>query len=130
MIRICIRKRMPLKLKKRLRNKARIRKKVMGTEERPRLVVFRSHRHIYAQLVNDISGEVIAHASTLGVSIKERTGKIQLSGLVGQQMAQRAIEKNIKQVVFDRGGFIYHGRVEAVATAARQGGLVFLKERV
>ncbi len=125
MIRICIHKRMPLKLKKRLRNKARIRKKVMGTEERPRLVVFRSHRHIYAQLVNDISGEVIAHASTLGVSIKERTGKIQLSGLVGQQMAQRAIEKNIKQVVFDRGGFIYHGRVEAVATAARQGGLVF-----
>ena len=125
MIRICIRKRMPLKLRKRLRNKARIRKKVIGTEERPRLVVFRSHRHIYAQLVNDISGEVIAHASTLGVSIKERTGKIQLSGLVGQQMAQRAIEKNIKQVVFDRGGFIYHGRVEAVATAARQGGLVF-----
>lgn len=127
MIRVRICKRTPLKVRKRLRNKARIRKKVMGTEERPRLVVFRSQRHIYAQLVNDIAGEVITHASTLNVSAKERTGqqKIQLANLVGQQIAQRAMKKNIKQIVFDRGGFIYHGRVKAVATAARQGGLVF-----
>ena len=127
MIRIHFYKRMPLKLRKRLRNRARIRKKVMGTEQRPRLVVFRSIRHIYAELVNDIMGRVVSHASTLSISadVKGGQNKTQLAKMVGERIAKSAIKQGIKKVVFDRGGFIYHGRVKAVADAARQNGLEF-----
>ena len=123
MIRIEIKKRSPLKLRKRLRNKARLRKKIFGTEERPRLVVFRSQKHIYAQLVNDTSGKVLISANTLklGAEGTNRKGAEQ----AGRIIAESAISKNIKKVVFDRNGFIYHGRVQALAEAARKAGLVF-----
>lgn len=125
MIRLDTSKHTPLKLRKRLRNKARIRKKIMGTEDRPRLVVFRSHRHIYAQLINDISGQVLACASTLTSEDTQTKSKQDLARLVGQQIAKRALDKKIKQVVFDRSGFIYHGRVKTLAMAARETGLIF-----
>ena len=123
MIRIQIRKRSPLKLRKRLRNKARLRKKIFGTPERPRMVVFRSQKHIYAQLVDDFSGKVLATADTLKMGVKgsNRSGAEQ----AGQKIVEFALNKKIKKVVFDRNGFIYHGRVKALAEAARKSGLVF-----
>ena len=123
MIRIEIKKRNPLKLRKRLRNKARLRKKIFGTEDRPRLVVFRSQKHIYAQLVNDISGKVLvsSHTLKLGTQGSNCKGAEQ----AGREIAELALNKNIKKVVFDRNGFIYHGRVQALADAARKTGLIF-----
>ena len=125
MIRICIYKRTPLKVRKRLRNKARLRKKIMGVKSRPRLVVFRSQKHIYAQLVDDQPGVVLTQAGDL--SLKDAAGKTktQKARLVGGQAAANALKLNIKKVVFDRNGFIYHGRVKALAEGARAGGLVF-----
>ena len=123
MIRIQIKKRNPLKLRKRLRNKARLRKKIFGTSERPRLVVFRSQRHIYAQLVDDVSGKVLVAASTLKLdsSGTNRAGAEQ----TGRRIAEMALDKKIQKVVFDRNGFIYHGRIQALADAARKSGLIF-----
>ncbi len=123
MIRLKIKKQTLLKRRKRLRNKARQRKKIFGTQERPRLVVFRSSRHIYAQLINDISGKVIAEAGTL--KNKKRSLDCKLAGEVGSTVAKKALDKKVKKVVFDRNGFIYHGRVKALAEAARAGGLMF-----
>jgi large subunit ribosomal protein L18 len=106
----------------------RVRKKVVGTPERARLNVFRSSKHIYAQLIDDQSGRTIVSASSLD---KELRGKIKNGGnidsakMVGILVAKRASGKGIKSVVFDRGGFIYHGRVKALAEAAREGGLEF-----
>ena len=123
MIRIQMRKRSPLKLRKRLRNKARLRKKIFGTPERPRMVVFRSQRHIYAQLIDDFSGKVLAAADTLKMGVKgSNCGGAEQAG---QKIAESALNKKIKKVVFDRNGFIYHGRVKALAEAARKSGLVF-----
>jgi len=125
MIRIKIRKRTPLKIRKRLRSKARLRKKIFGTGERPRLVVFRSSRHIYAQLVDDSAGgKVLAEENTL--KMKNSTGANREGAeTVGKQIAQSAMSRKLRKVVFDRNGFIYHGRVKALAESARQNGLLF-----
>ena len=111
----------------RLRRKIRIRKKVSGSEERPRLVIFRSNTHVYAQIVNDENGTTLVSASTLGMSKKGDPvhGNIEGSEKVGKEIARLALEKNIKKVVFDRNGYIYHGRVKALADGARAGGLEF-----
>ena len=125
MIRIKIKKRTPLKVRKRLRNKARLRKKVFGTGERPRLVVFRSSRHIYAQLVDDLAGgKVLVEENTLKMTGAVGTNK-KGAEMVGKKIAQSAGSKKIKKIVFDRNGFIYHGRIKALAEAARQSGLTF-----
>ena len=123
MIRIKIKKRTPLKARKRLRNKARLRKKVIGTAERPRLVVFRSQKHIYAQLVDDGVGQVLCSAHTL--KLDKESGNCKGANKAGQKIAESALAKDIKKVVFDRNGFIYHGRVKALAESARKTGLVF-----
>jgi large subunit ribosomal protein L18 len=120
--------RIPLKKQASLKRKQRVRKKVIGTEDRPRLSVFRSSRHIYAQVVVDSSGHTVAAASTLDKEVREHPkfeSKVQAASFVGKLVAQRAVEKGISRVVFDRGGFSYHGRVKAVAGGAREGGLVF-----
>ncbi|MGI5853153.1 MAG: 50S ribosomal protein L18 [Bacillota bacterium] len=107
----------------------RIRKKVFGTTERPRLCVFRSVNHIYAQIIDDQKGITLAAASTLDAEIKGKTGgnggNIAAAKEVGSAIAKRAQEKGIKAVIFDRGGHIYHGRVSALAEAAREAGLEF-----
>jgi large subunit ribosomal protein L18 len=110
------------------RRHRRIRKKVSGTAERPRLAIFRSHRHIYAQLIDDVGQHTLASASTLEPELKEdlSTGATSASAAaVGKLVAQRALDKGISQVVFDRGGNLYHGRVKALADAAREAGLNF-----
>jgi len=106
----------------------RIRKKVMGTAERPRLAVYRSLNHIYAQLVDDLSGRTILTVSSLSkevVPAKSTKGKLSASKLVGKHIAELAKAKGIDRVCFDRGGYLYHGRVKAVAEGAREGGLNF-----
>lgn len=109
----------------RTKRKARIRKKVKGTTDRPRLVVFRSNKHIYAQIIDDLAGVTLASASTL--SIEETSLRVTVANamLVGKKVAEEAIKKNITSVVFDRNGFVYHGRIKAVAEGAREGGLNF-----
>lgn len=111
----------------RQRRKIRIRKKVNGSAGRPRLVVFRSNTHIYAQIVNDQEGTTLVSASTLGISRQEPEVHCNLSGAerVGREIARLAKEKNISKVVFDRNGYIYHGRIKALADGAREGGLEF-----
>ena len=105
----------------------RIRKKVMGTAERPRLNVYRSLSHIYAQLVNDLEGVTITAASTAeGKKSDRRTGgNVAAAKTVGKTIADRAKAKGVSKVVFDRGGYLYHGRIKALADAAREGGLQF-----
>jgi large subunit ribosomal protein L18 len=102
---------------KRGKRRVRIRSKIKGTAERPRLSVFRSHKHIYAQLIDDVVGETLAAASG--------EGNISAASKVGEELAEKALELGIKEVVFDRGGYKYHGRVKALAEAAREGGLEF-----
>ena len=112
----------------RLKRKRRIRTKISGTAERPRLTVFRSARHIYAQMVDDITGQTIAAASSVESAAKDASGfdnKIDAANFVGKLIAERALEKGVKKVVFDRSGFLYHGRVKAVSEGARKAGLVF-----
>ncbi len=115
------------KLEGRERRQVRIRKKVMGTTERPRLNVFRSAKHIYAQVIDDIKGVTVAAASTVQKGVKGTvTGKkVDQAKAVGKALAEACKSKNIEAVVFDRGGFRYHGRVKAVAEGAREGGLKF-----
>jgi large subunit ribosomal protein L18 len=109
----------------------RQRKRIMGTGERPRLSVFRSVSHIYAQVIDDLSGKTIVSAGSTdpklkGVFAKDvRGGNLKGAEAVGKAIAERSIEKGIKRVVFDRGGFLYHGRIRAVADAARKAGLEF-----
>ena len=111
---------------KRYRRHLRVRKKVVGTPERPRLVVFRSSKHIYAQLVDDQKGVTIAGATDTSEGVQvEGKGKVARSFAVGKLIAAKAKEKGIAKVVFDRGGYQYHGRVKAVADGARKGGLEF-----
>jgi large subunit ribosomal protein L18 len=103
---------------------ARIRQKLSGTSERPRLNVYRSLNHIYAQVVDDQKGETLVSASTLALKLKTG-GNVAAAKEIGKAIADRAKEKGIKKVVFDRGGFLYHGRIKAVADAAREAGLEF-----
>jgi large subunit ribosomal protein L18 len=112
----------------RLRRKRSIRKRISGTGERPRLSVFRSNKHIYCQVIDDDSGVILASVSSQTETVKaaaDGKDKTELASLVGQAIAERCKEKNIGTVVFDRNGFIYHGRVKAVAEGAREGGLKF-----
>lgn len=112
--------------KARLKRHLRIRKKVKGTSERPRLSVFRSSKHMYAQLIDDVNGVTLASASTLDAEYKENYGgNKEAAEAIGKMIASRAAEKGIKSVVFDRSGYIYHGRVAALAQGAREGGLEF-----
>ena len=116
------------KIERRRRIHYRIRKHVSGTAERPRLVVFRSNRQIYAQVINDEAGvTLVAAASNDKVLAAECKGKsgIEAAAIVGKAVAARAIEKGIDEVAFDRGGYLYHGRVQSLADAAREGGLKF-----
>jgi len=121
-------------IKKEDRNKRRrirhlrVRKKVVGTPERPRLSVYRSLKHIYAQIINDQNGTTLVSASTLEPEIRARGikgGNVEAAKLVGELVARRAKERGITKVVFDRGGYLYHGRVAALAEAARAAGLEF-----
>jgi len=112
----------------RLRKHIRVRRKITGTPERPRLCVFRSQKHIYAQVIDDISGTTLVSSSTLDEAIKGKTGYTgnkSAAREVGKLVGTKAIEKGIKQVVFDRGGYIYHGRVQELADGAREAGLEF-----
>ncbi len=119
------------RLEGRMRRHMRIRKKVTGTAERPRLTVYRSLNHIYAQLVDDLSGRTILTVSSRDKDVASRIpsgkgkGKIATSKVVGGHLAAKAKEKGIQRVCFDRGGYLYHGRVKAVADGAREGGLNF-----
>jgi large subunit ribosomal protein L18 len=102
----------------------RIRRKLSGTEARPRLNVYRSLNHIYAQVIDDQSGATLVSASTLALKVKSG-GNVAAAKEIGKAVAERAVEKGIKKVVFDRGGFLYHGRIKALADAAREAGLEF-----
>jgi large subunit ribosomal protein L18 len=116
------------KLRKRLRRKVSIRLRVHGTADRPRLSVFRSTRYVYAQAVDDTQGRVIASASELEPSLKEAVAgkpKKERARIVGKVIGEKLIARGVKQVVFDRNGFIYHGRVKEVADGARDAGLTF-----
>ncbi|MBU5594660.1 50S ribosomal protein L18 [Amphibacillus sp. MSJ-3] len=104
----------------------RVRKNLFGTAERPRLNVFRSNKHIYAQLIDDINGVTLASASTVDKEFStQATGNTDAAKIVGEMIAKRALDKGHKQVVFDRGGYLYHGRVKTLADAAREAGLEF-----
>lgn len=112
----------------RLRKHVRVRKKISGTPEKPRLCVFRSSKHIYAQIIDDTKGTTLVAASTLDPALKgklEGTGNKTAAREVGKLIGSKAVEKGIKQVVFDRGGYIYHGRVKELAEGAREAGLEF-----
>jgi len=112
----------------RQKRQVRVRRKVQGSQERPRLCVFRSARHIYAQIIEDTTGTTLVSVSTV---TKDLSGDLKVGGnveaakLIGKKIAERALAKNITQVVFDRNGFLYHGRVKALADAAREAGLSF-----
>jgi large subunit ribosomal protein L18 len=113
---------------RRQRRQRRVRAKVKGTAQRPRLNVFRSARHIFAQVIDDTQGRTLVAASTLDADVRARAKelkKTEEAKAVGKLIAQRALEKGFKQVVFDRGGFQFHGRVKALAEGAREGGLEF-----
>jgi large subunit ribosomal protein L18 len=116
---------------RRVRIQLRQRKRISGTKERPRLSVFRSVTHIYAQVIDDLTGETLVSASTVEPSVKgaldkaARGGNLKGAEAIGKVIAERSIEKGITRVVFDRSGFLYHGRIRAVADAARKAGLEF-----
>ncbi len=110
------------KVERRIKIKYRIRKRVNGTAERPRMTVFRSNKQIYVQIINDLTGNTLAAASSLGM---EAMPKKEQAAKVGELVAKKAIEAGIEQVVFDRNGYLYHGRVKELADAARKGGLKF-----
>ncbi len=103
----------------------RIRKKVQGTAEKPRLAVYRSNTDIYVQLINDVEGVTLASATSLAKGKKSKGNKIEQAALVGKKIAELAVSKGITEVSFDRGGYLYHGRVKSLADAAREGGLKF-----
>ena len=106
----------------------RIRKNISGTAECPRLAVYRSNKHIYAQLIDDVAGNTIVSASTLQSDVKEgleKTNNVEAAAKLGEVIAKKALDNGIKEVVFDRGGYIYQGKVKALADAAREAGLQF-----
>ena len=117
-----------LRKQARLKRKKRIRKKLIGSKEQPRLSVFRSSKHIYAQIVDDTDGHTIIAVSSMEKDVKEQPkfeNKVALANFVGKLLGERAIEKGINKVVFDRNGFLYHGRVKAISDGARKAGLEF-----
>jgi len=115
------------KQESRLRKKWRIRQKISGTNDRPRMSVFKSNKQIYVQLIDDVAGVTLAAASSRNKEIAEKTGlkKTEQAKLVGKLIAEISISKGISTVVFDRGGYIYHGRIKQLAEGAREGGLKF-----
>lgn len=117
-----------LRAQARLKRKKRIHKKIVGTTSRPRLCVFRSAKHIYAQLIDDSIGQTLVSASSMEkavLEVPETKSKVTLAQAVGKTIGQRALQKGVKQIVFDRNGFLYHGRVKAVSEGAREAGLKF-----
>jgi large subunit ribosomal protein L18 len=123
-MRLATRKNSSVKDVARQKKKMRIRKKVAGASERPRLCIFRSTKHIYAQVIDDVTGSTLCSASTLDVDGVKNANKDSATA-IGKEIAKRAQAKNIKAVVFDRNGFLYHGRVKALAEGAREAGLQF-----
>jgi len=120
--------RVELKHKQSWRRKKSVRRKMLGTPDRPRLSVFRSHKHIYAQVIDDVSGRTLCAAGTRGKDIADQIkhgGDIAAAKVVGQRIGQAAVQSGVKQIVFDRGPYKYHGRVKALADAARKAGLKF-----
>lgn len=116
------------KLQKRKRRHQRIRRKVVGSSERPRLSVYRSMKHIYCQIINDANGTTLASASTMSPEIREQVkdgGNVKAAEIVGRKIAEEALKKGISKVVFDKGGYKYHGRVKALAESARKSNLSF-----
>ena len=109
----------------RIKRHSRVRGKISGTAERPRLSVFRSESNIYAQVIDDVAGVTLASASTVEKGFEGKGGNADAAKKVGSAIAERALKKGIENVVFDRGGYIYHGRVKALAEGAREGGLKF-----
>lgn len=125
---IKVRKRTAKKVKNRVKRHLRVRKKIFGTPERPRLAVFKSNAHMYAQIIDDVNGVTLVAASTLTKDVNEKIksgSNCEAAKEVGLKVAALAKEKNIENVVFDKGGFLYHGRVKALADGAREGGLKF-----
>ncbi len=117
-----------IKRQRRARRKIRVRKRVFGSAEKPRLTVFRSNRNISAQLVDDLSGRTLVQAGTLNRDVREtleESGNVAAASRVGELLAQRAVVQGIRQVAFDRNGYRFHGRIKALAEAAREGGLKF-----
>jgi ribosomal protein L18, bacterial type len=115
---------MTTKLERRLKIKQRVRSKISGTNERPRLTVFRSNKQIYAQIIDDITGKTLAAASSLKMEAVVAAKK-EIAAKVGEEIAKKAQEAGIQTVVFDRNGYLYHGRIKELADAARNGGLKF-----
>mmetsp|Transcript_8640 Transcript_8640/g.10144 ORF Transcript_8640/g.10144 Transcript_8640/m.10144 type:complete len:118 (+) Transcript_8640:789-1142(+) len=113
------------KTDRRLRIKNRIRKVVSGTAERPRLSVFRSNKEIYAQVIDDVNGKTIAAASSRDKDIDNKVSKSEVAALVGKSVAEKAKSAGVETISFDRGGYLYHGRVKSLAEGAREGGLKF-----
>src|ERR1017187_1566787 len=118
-----IRKTNKAEIRRRVHN--RIRRKLAGTSERPRLAVFRSEAHIYAQIIDDAAGKTLAAASSVDKEVKTKGGNVAAAKAIGKLVAERAKRKGVARVVFDRGGFAYHGRIKALADAAREAGLEF-----
>ena len=119
---------MNIRQQARLKRKKRIRKKIYGTPQRPRLSVFRSSRHIYAQIVDDAAGRTLVAASTVDKQVNDAPkfkNKIAAANFVGKMVGERALNQGIKKVVFDRNGFLYHGRVKSLSEGARESGLIF-----
>lgn len=113
------------KVLRRARIKKSIRKKIQGTQERPRLCVYRSNKEVYAQIINDLSGETLVSASSKDKGFKTDGNKVDVAVAVGKAVAEKASKAGIESVVFDRNGYLYHGRVKALAEGAREGGLKF-----
>ena len=109
----------------RIKRHQRVRGKISGTAERPRLSVFRSENNIYAQIIDDVAGNTLVSASSVEKGFEGSGGNVEAAKKVGAKVAERALQKGIEEVVFDRGGYIYHGRVQALADGAREGGLKF-----
>lgn len=122
-MKIVLKKNTSSKVNGRLKKKLRIRKKIHGTPERPRLCIFKSAKHIYASLVDDTIGKTLLTASSL--QLDEKLNGVDMAKKVGQQLAKKALEAKMDAVVFDRNGFVYHGRVKSLADGAREGGLNF-----
>ncbi len=116
------------RIQARLKRKKRIKKKISGTPQRPRLCVFRSSKHIYAQVIDDLSGRTLAAASSIEPAFRKQAdfeNKIAAAAFVGQLVGKRLLDQGVQQVVFDRNGFLYHGRVKALSNGAREAGLIF-----
>ena len=109
----------------RIKRHNRVRGKISGTADRPRLCVFRSENHIYAQIIDDVAGNTLVAASTVEKAFEGNGGNVDAAKKIGAAIAERALQKGIEEVVFDRGGYIYHGRIKALAEGAREGGLKF-----